>query len=435
MSRLTRSNKSKTNSAKKSSHRSRSQRGQSGGQARTLSELVEMREVVVLCGAGGVGKTSCAAALGAMAAIKQGGKVLVLTVDPARRLGTALGIEGLGNVEREVPASMLRELGAEPRGRLFVAMLDMKRSWDDLVHAYAPDEETADEIIANPLYDNITSRFTNANEYIAMERLYELHQSGKYDLIIIDTPPTRSALDFIEAPQRMAEFFGGRLIKVLTMPYRAGGRVGSLALDLAARPFYKIAERVLGSAFMRELGEFFMYFASMNKGFVERAKEVDRLLHDHRTMFAVVSTLDPAELREAEFFCDKLAEYDYDIEALILNRVLPAFLLDAEAERVVEKLAKPQEAVGELAEQVPSAVDDGERIENVLKTIAGNYANFSTMARREAYLRSTLTSNPIVPDLIVSVPLIAQDISDLAGLLTVGDHLFGSDVPGGYTAS
>ena len=156
-----------------------------------------------------------------MAAVHHGGKVLVLTVDPARRLANALGLETFGNVETRVPPEAFAEAGVEPRGELWAAMLDTKQSWDDLVRRHAPDAATRDAILANPLYKNITGRFVQSHDYIAMERLYEIHASGTYDLIVVDTPPTRNAIDFLEAPERMADFFSSRLLRWLTVPARS----------------------------------------------------------------------------------------------------------------------------------------------------------------------------------------------------------------------
>ncbi len=190
----------------------------------SLESLLATREIVVFCGSGGVGKTSTAAAAALAAAVHLGGRVLVLTIDPARRLADALGIEGFGNVERRIPDDALRAAGLQPRGELYAAMLDTKRSWDDLVLRHAPNEETAYRILDNRLYQNVTARFVQSHDYIAMERLFDIHATGSYDLIVIDTPPTRNAIDFLDAPKRMAEFFGGRLLRWLTMPYRIGGR-------------------------------------------------------------------------------------------------------------------------------------------------------------------------------------------------------------------
>ncbi|MGH9033784.1 MAG: ArsA family ATPase, partial [Acidimicrobiia bacterium] len=163
-----------------------------------LEQLLATKEIMVFCGSGGVGKTSVAAAAAVTAATRLGGKVLVVTVDPARRLASALGLEGFGNVEKQVPPAALEEAGLEPRGELWAAMLDTKRSWDDLVLRHTPDEETAYRILENRLYTNLTGRFVQSHDYIAMERLFEIHATGAYDLIIIDTPPTRNALDFLE---------------------------------------------------------------------------------------------------------------------------------------------------------------------------------------------------------------------------------------------
>ncbi len=187
----------------------------------SLEQLLAAKEIVIHCGSGGVGKTTTAAAAAAMAATHLGGKVLVLTVDPARRLANALGLETFGNVETQVSLDAFSAAGVEPRGELWAAMLDTKQSWDDLVARHAPDAATRDAILANPLYQNITGRFVQSHDYIAMERLYEIHKSGRYDLIIVDTPPTRNAIDFLEAPERMADFFSSRLLRMLTAPGRS----------------------------------------------------------------------------------------------------------------------------------------------------------------------------------------------------------------------
>ena len=187
----------------------------------SLSRLLASREIVVACGPGGVGKTTTAAAAAAMAAARLGGKVLVLTVDPARRLANALGLEGIGNREKRVPPEAFADAGAKPMGELYAAMLDTKESWDDLIRHHAPDARTRDEILSNPLYRDISGRFVQSHDYIAMERLFEIHSEGTYDLIVVDTPPTRNALDFLDAPERMGDFFSSRLLRWLIVPYRS----------------------------------------------------------------------------------------------------------------------------------------------------------------------------------------------------------------------
>ena len=301
--------------------------------AGTIEQLLAAKEIVICCGSGGVGKTTTAAAAGAMAAAQLGGKVLVVTVDPARRLANALGLESFGNVETRVPDAAFAAAGIECRGELWAAMLDTKQSWDDLVRRHAPDDATRDAILSNPLYANITGRFVQSHDYIAMERLYEIHASGRYDLVIVDTPPTRNALDFLEAPERMADFFSSRLLRWLTVPYR------SRLVNMATKPFYKVADTILGSAFLEDIAEFFLLFQTMYDGFVERARAVQRILEDKRTTFVVVSTLESAPLREAEYFMSALEERRFHLGAVVLNKVLPSYLLDGQAAEAASRLS------------------------------------------------------------------------------------------------
>ena len=400
----------------------------------SLEQLLAATEIAVFCGSGGVGKTSVAAATALGAVSRLGGKVLVLTIDPARRLATALGLDGVGNLARRVPPELLKAAGVEVRGELYAAMLDTKQSWDELVLRHAPDEETAYRILENRLYHNLTARFVQSHDYIAMERLYELHQSGEYDLIVVDTPPTRNAADFLEAPKRMAEFFGGRLLRWITLPYRVGGRRGSRVLNIASRPFYQVADRILGSQFLEDIAEFFLNFQSMYEGFSTRAKAVELLLHDWRTTFVVVTTLEAAPLHEAESFCDRLDAGRFHLGALVLNRTLPDSLLSAEgaraasrfiddapalaaalaAEVATEAVALPESERAALADQVLTA--------RVLRTIGRSFHNFSLVAKREAELRIELTRRP---EVIARVPSLDDEITDLAGLTRVGSALFG----------
>jgi anion-transporting ArsA/GET3 family ATPase len=397
----------------------------------SLEALLAAREVIVFCGSGGVGKTSVAAAAALTAAVRLGGKVLVLTIDPARRLADALGLEEFGNVARRVPLDAYRAYGVEPRGELWAAMLDTKRSWDELVLRHAPDEATAYRILDNRLYHNVTSRFVQSHDYIAMERLYEFHASGEYDLIVIDTPPTRNAIDFLEAPARMAEFFGGRLLRWLTMPYRIGGGRGGRMINVASRPFYQMADRILGSQFLQDIAEFFLNFQSMYGGFVERAQSVEQLLHDRRTTFAVVTTLEGAPLREAESFCEELTRRNFHLGALVLNKTLPDYLLSADGEHAAGVLASEGAAIADvLAGDGSTALADRTGTVRVLRTLADSFRNYEVVARREAELRSELSrlSRP-GPEVVVSVPSFDADIADVGGLARIGEVLFGHGTP------
>jgi anion-transporting ArsA/GET3 family ATPase len=359
-----------------------------------------------------VGKTTTAASAAAMAASSLGGKVLVLTVDPARRLANALGLEGLGNVEKQVPAEAFKQAGVDLRGELWAAMLDTKQSWDALVLRHAPDEYTARRILENPLYQNVSGRFVQSHEYIAMERLYEIHSTGTYDLIVVDTPPTRNAIDFLEAPERMADFFSSRLLRWLTVPAR------SRVMNFATRPFYQMADRILGSQFLEDIAEFFLLFQTMYKGFVERAEAVTRLLHDRRTTFLVVTTLEAAPLHEAEFFVSALTSEKYHLGALVLNKVLPSYLLDPDAARVAERF---RAEAPRLAERLGPDAGDPPLVARVLKEIGESFCNFAVVAKREAEQRAELAS---VPDVVATVPYFETDIYDLEGLLQLGETIW-----------
>lgn len=390
-------------------------------EASSFEQLLAAKEIVVVCGSGGVGKTSIAAATALGAVTRLGGKVLVLTIDPARRLATALGLDGIGNAEHRVPDAALAAAGVSPRGELYVAMLDTKASWDDLVNRHAPDRETAQRILENRLYHNITARFVQSHDYIAMERLFELHATGTYDLIVIDTPPTRSALDFLEAPARMADFFGGRLLRWLTMPYRMGSGRGARVINVASRPFYQMADRILGSQLLQDIAEFFLNFQSMYDGFVARAESVERLLHDRRTTFSVVTTLEGAPLREAEFFCTELQARKFHLGALILNKTLPAYLRTREGSHAAGVMVTKADSVATELAPLGGGLADPAHNARVLRTIGESFENFSVVAKREAELRSELEGRS---DILLEVPGLEVDIHDLSGLVAIGDHLF-----------
>lgn len=381
----------------------------------SLEHLLAAKEIVVFCGPGGVGKTSTAAAAAAMSAAHLGAKTLVVTVDPARRLADALGMELLGNAETRVADSAFAAAGVEPRGELWAAMLDTKQSWDELVQRHAPDPETARRILANPLYENVSARFVQSHDYIAMERLYEVHTSGRYDLVVVDTPPTRNALDLLAAPDRMAEFFASRLLRLLTAPAR------SRLVSLASRPFYQVADRVLGSQFIADIAEFFLLFQSMYDGFVERAQAVKRLVRARRTSFVVVSTLETTPLREAELLLGRLVAEGIHPAAMVCNKVLPPYLLDPRAEAVAEALPRRS---SELAAGVPVDGVAPESVARVLAEVADSFLRFAVVAKREAEQRAELGR---LPDTVVTVPYFDHDLVDLPSLLELGRALWGSE--------
>jgi anion-transporting ArsA/GET3 family ATPase len=358
-----------------------------------------------------------AAAVALMAACQQGGKVLVVTVDPARRLATALGLGRNGDEVEKVPSALFEKAGTRPRGELWAAMLDTKLSWDRLVKRHAPDRATARRILENPLYQDISGRFVQSHDYIAVERLYELHSEGSYDLIVVDTPPTRNAMDFLLAPGRMADFFSSRLLKTLTVPYR------SRFADVASRPFYYVADRVLGSQFLEDIAEFFILFQTLSEGFVARAQRVQDLLSDRRATFIVVTTLETAPAREAEAFMRLLPAKGLPLGALVLNRALPSYLL---APGLGERARQLGERAASLAEGICGAegVMPGSSpalVERVLNEVAANFHNIGIIARREAAQRADLSSSPVV---VASAPELDEDIHDVASALALGHHIW-----------
>ena len=374
--------------------------------------LTETREIILCCGPGGVGKTTIAASVAMLAAISSPGRVLVLTIDPARRLADALGLKGIANDVTRIDDATLAAAGATPRGELHCAMLDMKQSWDDLIVRHAPDDRTASRILSNPLYQNITGRFVQSHDYIAMERLLELHATGEWDLIVVDTPPTRNALDFLDAPARMADFFSSRLLRWLIVPAKGG------LLGFAARPFTQVADRILGTQFLADITDFFLSLQSMYGGFVERARAVSRLLSDERTSFLVVSTPEPAPLREAEFFLRELASRRYEIGALVLNRALPPTLSLAATEVASDELGRDTAsfataAADELGLDVATA-------ERVLGVAAHATREWAVVARREAAARDRVAHEAPV---VVTVPSLDDEVGSLAGIFTLAGIL------------
>lgn len=390
-----------------------------------LDELLASKEMMLVCGSGGVGKTTISAALGLAATLDNDAKVLVLTVDPARRLADALGIGALGNVATRIPdnaalaAAGTGRRRAGSRGELWAAMLDTKAGWDDLVRRYAPDAKVRESVLANPLYRNVTRRFAHSHDYLAMEQLHAVHSSGEYDLVIVDTPPSRNALDILDAPARMVDFFGSKLLKWLTVPYR------SRLFNFAAKPFNQIADRVLGSRFLQDIAEFFILFQAMEKGFVGRAREVEALLGDPRTSFVIVSTLEAAPAHEAGYLARQLHQRELPLGAIVANRVLPRTLSTraaASAARALQLLtAEPSGELDALVADLAAVLDrDVVPVAALLAGLAGNYESVAVVAKREAERRAELAAHaPIVVD----VEALPGDVHDLAGLTAIARAL------------
>ena len=308
--------------------------------------LVRDSRMIIVSGPGGVGKTTSAAALGVLAARHFSKRVLVLTVDPARRLATALGLDALGNAE--VPVHL-----ADAQGSLTMAMIDTKASWDDMVRRHAPDSATRERVLANDLYKTLTSRFVHSHDYVVTERLYDARETGNYDLVIVDTPPSRSALSVLDAPRRMEQFFSSRLLKLLTAPTQ------SRLLSIASRPFFLVADRILGAAFLSDIAEFFTLFRTMEGPIVSRARRVGALLADPATAYVVVTSAESVAMAEAHYLVDELRRRRHRLEVVLANRLMPTQLADGASARAtavsshadsrVHALAKAEHAIAQIA--------------------------------------------------------------------------------------
>ena len=318
-----------------------------------VMSLVRDSRMIIVSGPGGVGKTTSAAALGVLAARHFSKRVLVLTVDPARRLATALGLDALGNAE--VPVHL-----ADAQGSLTMAMIDTKASWDDMVRRHAPDSATRERVLANDLYKTLTSRFVHSHDYVVTERLFDARETGNYDLVIVDTPPSRSALSVLDAPQRMEQFFSSRLLKLLTAPTQ------SRLLSIASRPFFLVADRILGAAFLSDIAEFFTLFRTMEGPIVSRARRVGALLADPATAYVVVTSAESVAMAEAHYLVDELRRRQHRLEVVLANRLMPTQLADGASARAtavsshadsrVRALAKAEHALAQVAARQAGAL-------------------------------------------------------------------------------
>jgi anion-transporting ArsA/GET3 family ATPase len=356
--------------------------------------------IVVCCGSGGVGKTTTAAAI-ALRAAERGRKVVVLTIDPARRLAQSMGLSELDNTPRKVDLDGEAHKG----GELHAMMLDMKRTFDEIVSAHATPER-AEQIFENPFYQSLSSSFAGTQEYMAMEKLSQLRARDEWDLIIVDTPPSRSALDFLDAPQRLGRFLDGRMLRLLLAPARAGGKVYVKVVSASLAVFNRILTKVIGSEVLRDLSAFVGALETMFGGFRERAQQTYQLLQTPGTAFLVVAAPEADALREASYFVERLSEEDMPLAGLVLNRVRSSLAPQLSAERA-------EGAAETLAEQ------GGHELTAAVLDV---HAERMTLAARDRRMRDRFTSAH--PDVaLVEVPALATDVHDLDGLREIGAAL------------
>jgi anion-transporting ArsA/GET3 family ATPase len=366
-----------------------------------------------------VGKTTTAAALGLRAA-ERGRHVVVLTVDPARRLAQSMGLSSLDNTPRPVPLP-----DAPDDGALHAMMLDMKRTFDEIVAAHA-DPDRAEQILANPFYQSLSSSFAGTQEYMAMEKLGQLRRTDQWDLIVVDTPPSRSALDFLDAPQRLSRFLDGRLIRLLTAPTRASGRAYLKVVNAGFGMFTGIVTKIIGAQVLRDVQTFVAAFDTMFGGFRERAEDTYRLLQTPGTAFLVVATPEPDALREASYFVERLSEDRMPLAGLILNRVhrSPAARLSAARSLAAAEALLP---AGAENAQSAGANGGGAPLAEVTKyplAVAALRLHAERMqliaAERRLAQRFT-AAHPAVP--VARVAALPEDVHDMAALRVIGEAL------------
>ena len=353
--------------------------------------------VVVCCGAGGVGKTTTAAAM-ALRAAEYGRTVVVLTIDPAKRLAQALGISDLGNSPQRVP------LAPEVPGQLYAMMLDMRRTFDEMVVQYSgPDRAQA--ILDNQFYQTVATSLAGTQEYMAMEKLGQLLSEDRWDLVVVDTPPSRNALDFLDAPKRLGSFMDSRLWRLLLGPGRGIGRLVTGAVGLAMRAM----STILGSQMLSDAAAFVQSLDATFGGFREKADRTYALLKRRGTQFVVVSAAEPDALREAAFFVDRLSTEQMPLAGLILNRTHPMLS------------ALPVERAIDATETLAAAADSDESTQ-IAGAVLRIHAERAVIAKREVRLLSRFTgAHPHVA--IVGVPSLPFDVSDLEALRTIADQL------------
>ncbi|MDP9228818.1 MAG: AAA family ATPase, partial [Actinomycetota bacterium] len=281
-----------------------------------VGDILEGREVCICAGSGGVGKTTTSAALAAGLAAR-GKKVAVLTIDPAKRLADSLGLTELANEPRQVDPKLFEQAGTEVKGELWAMMLDAKATFDELVRKHAPDEETRDRILENRIYRQISNALAGSQEYMAMEKLFEIHQEGSYDVLVLDTPPSRSALDFLDAPRRLTQFIEGRGMQVFMKPTGMATKV----VGRGSSMMFGVLKRVVGIDLLSDLADFFQAFSGMVAGFQERAKRVNELLADPATSFLIVCGPQGEPIEEAVYFHRKLVEAKLPVGGVIVNKV------------------------------------------------------------------------------------------------------------------
>jgi anion-transporting ArsA/GET3 family ATPase len=376
-----------------------------------VSELLRGKKVCICAGSGGVGKTTISAAIAAGMAAR-GKKVAVLTIDPAKRLADSLGLPELGNTERRVDPGLFQAEGVEAGdGELWAMMLDAKATFDEVISKHAPDAETRDRILENRIYRQISNALAGSQEYMAMEKLFELHQEDRYDLLVLDTPPTRNALDFLDAPRRLTQFIEGRSLQVFLRPTGLGMKLFGRGTSM----MFSALRRLTGVDLLEDISEFFQAFSGMVGGFQERAKRVNELLADKRTSFLVVCGPSGEPIEEAVYFHRRLVEAALPFGGVIVNRVHYQSNFNAAGSQANLPGVEGEDIVAELED----ALEDPD----LAARAAASLADYGALAASDRRNIERLTAE-LRARRVIRVPYLDEDVHDLGGLMEVNRYLF-----------
>lgn len=383
----------------------------------TLNDVVDHGRIAVCCGSGGVGKTTTAAII-AIEGARRGRRAVVVTIDPAKRLANALGLDGLTNEPRVIDAERWDpDNDRVPGGELSAMMLDTKSTFDGLVTRYAESETQAQRILANNFYRNISGALSGTQEYMAMEKLHELHEDGGFDLIVVDTPPSRHALDFLDAPARLLRLLNNPIFRLLMVPTRTGLKIAGAAVQA----FIRTVSKVVGAAVVDDIVAFFRSFEGMEEGFRTRAARVVEILGQPETRFVLVTSPRRDAIEEARFFAERIGDHDLSVDALIVNRVHPRF---------GEEMAVGLRARAETLRELDVATRGEREARDRLAARYQNLAEFNEIAERERANIETVRMRTRRAA-VAYVPYLAHDVHDFQALAEVGEILFGTDIEAG----
>jgi anion-transporting ArsA/GET3 family ATPase len=367
-----------------------------------VADVIAGKRIVICGGSGGVGKTTTSAAI-AMGAAAAGRNVAVVTIDPAKRLANSLGLEELGNEPALVDPALFTPAGVEMEGELWAMMLDPKRTFDDLIDRLAPNAKARDDVLGNRIYQELSNAVAGSQEFTAMAKLYELHRDHDFDLIVLDTPPSRNALDFLDAPDRLTQFFEGRALQVFLRPTGLAARVVGRGTGVV----FGVLKRVTGIDLLEDLAVFFRSLSGMIDGFKERAQAVNALLADPGTVFLLVTSPEREPIDEAIFFWRKLKAARMPFGGVVVNRVHHDLLGEAEVEDVSTELA------AQLGDKLADRVAD-------------NFRDYHVLARRDTHNIERLGSQ-LRDDRLLLVPYLDEDVHDIEGLARLNRYLFATE--------